>query len=143
MYDILDHRGRRATLYEVKGSLSRRDSDLSPDLLARLRRIGLGYNAMLTLTAGCVACAGFAIAGWAGVPEPWAHAIVWPSALVVVFVVLVRWPPKRTILRTAALLLDHHRCAACGYSLAGAVPEQDGCCVCPECGAAWRVEGAP
>lgn len=31
-----------------------------------------------------------------------------------------------------------NRCAACGYSLAGAVAEEDRCCVCPECGAAWK-----
>ncbi len=30
-------------------------------------------------------------------------------------------------------------CAACGYSLRGLKPEFDGCTVCPECGAAWRL----
>lgn len=29
-------------------------------------------------------------------------------------------------------------CASCGYVLQGISPEQDGCIVCPECGAAWR-----
>jgi hypothetical protein len=31
-------------------------------------------------------------------------------------------------------------CAACGYDLIGQEPEEDGCRVCPECGAAWRIE---
>lgn len=30
-------------------------------------------------------------------------------------------------------------CAACGYSIAEIEPQQDGCAVCPECGAAWKV----
>ncbi|MEZ6243093.1 MAG: hypothetical protein R3B57_08625 [Phycisphaerales bacterium] len=31
-------------------------------------------------------------------------------------------------------------CASCGYSLGGLTPEHDGCVVCPECRAAWRLE---
>lgn len=30
-------------------------------------------------------------------------------------------------------------CRACGHSLSGLTAEADGCDVCPECGAAWRV----
>jgi hypothetical protein len=30
-------------------------------------------------------------------------------------------------------------CVCCAYNLHGLVPEADGCVVCPECGAAWRV----
>lgn len=33
------------------------------------------------------------------------------------------------------------RCAACGYGLASATVEPDGCRVCPECSAAWRRQG--
>lgn len=32
------------------------------------------------------------------------------------------------------------RCFACAYSLDGITVEQDGCTVCPECGAAWKLE---
>jgi hypothetical protein len=42
-----------------------------------------------------------------------------------------------------AVRLKHDRCAACGYSLVGVEPEQDGCRVCPECGGAWRAGRAP
>lgn len=31
------------------------------------------------------------------------------------------------------------RCRACAFSLEGLAPEGDGCVVCPECGAAWRL----
>jgi len=31
-------------------------------------------------------------------------------------------------------------CGACGYGLAEIPAEPDGCKVCPECGAAWRLE---
>jgi hypothetical protein len=34
-------------------------------------------------------------------------------------------------------------CAACGYDLHGLTPEPDGCTVCPECGAAWRLAERP
>lgn len=30
-------------------------------------------------------------------------------------------------------------CPACSHSLTGLIPESDGCRVCPECGAAWRL----
>ncbi len=32
------------------------------------------------------------------------------------------------------------RCASCGYDLSGLKAEEDGCTVCPECGAAWRLD---
>lgn len=48
----------------------------------------------------------------------------------------------------AKVLLRRHRvrtrlrvrlCASCCYALAGLKPGEDGCTLCPECGAAWRV----
>ena len=30
-------------------------------------------------------------------------------------------------------------CWSCGYDIRALVPEHDGCTVCPECGAAWRL----
>lgn len=34
-------------------------------------------------------------------------------------------------------------CGVCGYAICGLEPENDGCTVYPECGAAWRLETAP
>lgn len=31
-------------------------------------------------------------------------------------------------------------CAVCAYELVDLAPEPDGCTVCPECGAAWRLD---
>ena len=39
----------------------------------------------------------------------------------------------------ANALLGVRRCAACAYELRGVEPESDGCTVCPECGAGWRL----
>ncbi len=36
-------------------------------------------------------------------------------------------------------LLSHSRCASCGYKLDGLREENDGCLVCTECGAAWKL----
>ena len=41
--------------------------------------------------------------------------------------------------RAAKLCLSRRLCPSCGYTLDGLTPEADGCRVCPECGAAWKV----
>lgn len=33
-----------------------------------------------------------------------------------------------------------NRCASCGYSLKELPPAEDGCTICPECGAAWKLQ---
>lgn len=38
------------------------------------------------------------------------------------------------------LLRECRLCLACGYDMNGCKVENDGCTVCPECGAAWRLE---
>jgi hypothetical protein len=40
-------------------------------------------------------------------------------------------------------LLEHGWCGACGYPLQGLPVGNDGCVVCPECGAAWRRAPSP
>jgi hypothetical protein len=41
---------------------------------------------------------------------------------------------------TRSVLLAGQRCPACGQSLRGVPPMDDGLTVCPECGHAWRAE---
>lgn len=38
-----------------------------------------------------------------------------------------------------ATCVSHGACASCGYDLREVHPSPDGCAVCPECGAAWRL----
>lgn len=42
--------------------------------------------------------------------------------------------------RAAILMAAEGKCACCEYEIAGLPPESDDCTVCPECGAAWRVD---
>lgn len=39
-------------------------------------------------------------------------------------------------------MLRQWLCPACAYSLRTVPPADDGCRVCPECGGAWKIEGA-
>ncbi len=39
--------------------------------------------------------------------------------------------------------LDEGRCPVCEYRLDNLAVEEDGCTVCPECGAAWRLAEQP
>jgi hypothetical protein len=41
--------------------------------------------------------------------------------------------------RAAEDLVAKGRCASCAYEMVGLPVEADGCAVCPECGAAWKV----
>ena len=36
-------------------------------------------------------------------------------------------------------MLAFHVCPSCGFDLSALSPEPDGCVVCPECAAAWRL----
>lgn len=50
-----------------------------------------------------------------------------------------RLPPLAPTSIVVEELLAGRRCAACAHSLLAAAVEADGCTVCPECGAAWRL----
>jgi hypothetical protein len=47
--------------------------------------------------------------------------------------------PRRASRRIAAWRTRHGVCGACAYTLKGLERAPDGCTVCPECGAAWRL----
>jgi hypothetical protein len=47
---------------------------------------------------------------------------------------------RRRLARVKRVMLRHHHCPHCGYSLAGLPTEaSDGTTLCPECGCAWRL----
>lgn len=41
--------------------------------------------------------------------------------------------------QAAEAFVAQGRCASCTYEMVGLPVEADGCAVCPECGAAWKV----
>lgn len=61
------------------------------------------------------------------------------------------FPAPRSLLRTMRRyrierqLLAHQfvSCGACGFPLFDVPPADDGCVVCPECGAAWQIGAIP
>ncbi len=74
---------------------------------------------------------------------------VWSSAILALAIALVlRWlrPWLLGIVRpgraaqTRSRFVDALLCPACAHDLKGVPPRDDGCTVCPECGAAWRVK---
>lgn len=59
-----------------------------------------------------------------------------PPFTVVIFI----WAGRRYVRdRYHRVFLAKAYCPSCGYHLVGARAEGDGCIVCPECGAAWRL----
>lgn len=51
------------------------------------------------------------------------------------------WVFRRLVAcEVAQAYADRGLCGSCGYGLADAKPEADGCRVCPECGSAWLAE---
>ena len=50
-----------------------------------------------------------------------------------------RWSVARARVQLSRYLAH---CAGCWYPLSGVPQQEDGCVVCPECGAAWRVQAA-
>lgn len=61
----------------------------------------------------------------------------------------ITWLIVRHTMRDGAMaaqligaFLEERLCPACGCGLRGVEAEADGCSVCPECGAAWRLDSA-
>jgi hypothetical protein len=48
-----------------------------------------------------------------------------------------KWQSKEGLLRA---MTRTGLCPSCGYSIGDREPEDDGCTVCSECGAAWRMD---
>jgi hypothetical protein len=54
---------------------------------------------------------------------------------------MLRALPVRSVRELVGAYLACGRCPSCGYKIEHVAAEGDGCVVCPECGAAWRIEG--
>lgn len=49
---------------------------------------------------------------------------------------------RRAMARQVPALLAMRRCPACAYGIDDLKAADDGCTVCPECGGAWKLDGA-
>lgn len=80
------------------------------------------------------------------VPRRWVYALCALIAALAVFrIVAIERRRARTFLRGASsaqiadAMLAEGRCPACAYSIRTINRADDGCVVCPECGAAWTL----
>ena len=158
---VRDARGRKVRLYHptvfdyvdgTTGSFPQRDVNRVISILekrsvsdvqaSRQFTVGLAVFAVL-LTAAAAA-----LFIWEGGPAKW---IVLGAALVLGLTLVQLLGayrcgatpmdhriPKAEEMQRAMLMAD--RCPSCTHDIAGVSPEFDGRTVCPECGAAWKVE---
>jgi hypothetical protein len=60
--------------------------------------------------------------------------------VIALLLVLYAWfAGRRNDRRAIDACLSSGVCPGCGYTLAGLAVEDDGCRICPECAAAWRL----
>lgn len=102
---------------------------------------GVGWSMVIALGFGLVYIA-LAIGFAAALPRRLAIGAVLTAfgiGMVGLAVMLDRKGRGQTRERNAARLARIGLCLCCDYDLAGLPTEADGCTVCPECGAAWRL----
>jgi DNA-directed RNA polymerase subunit RPC12/RpoP len=90
------------------------------------------------------ACWWFVARGWPRWASLASMSGVGIILLAVYFWLEIPWTggAQRTRARRATVIeafLNEGLCASCGYEIKTTSPEADGCVVCPECGAAWRL----
>ena len=155
-FDVSDDRGKHVQLIDpvTIDLLGRFKGDATPKRLekvrqlanvrsARAQRIRLPlYLLILGITAVCVAY---------GLILTWPPNSAWQIALEVVLTVYVGAVSWRALLaisqnmrvryarRIMNAMAQQGLCLSCSYDLCGLPTESDGCVVCPECGAAWKV----
>lgn len=146
-----DHRGRPARL--LGAAPVRAGGD--PEIAAAVREARAAVRRRLDGSDwGCLGiAAAYAGLGALVVVRNWARAgvsgvdlvqTVGLLAAVLIVPMVIIWSAARVrgSTRIAAELLTAGYCPQCGYGIRGVRPERDGCSVCPECSAAWRIAGA-
>jgi len=152
---IVDDRGRTLTL--LRNDILKSMGDEVPDELERrVRRMMLrGYfgrlrwrlvalvailillvMSLLWINPFVVRAIGVArISGWAGLIMP----VVCGAGIWLIVTAALQYERFAARRRGLRLLAREGHCLRCLYSLRGIPPQKDGCTVCPECGAAWRL----
>ena len=146
---------KRSTIQDARGArvLICRRRDLPPGCSARLRKTvnqanfhtlaGLWY-VLFGVVAVLAIAALFTLrtpsSGGPSMSSMLISQCIAGAAAAIVTAVVIWAVGSRTFARAAAShCLRERICPSCGYRLDGLTPESDGCTVCPECAAAWRV----
>lgn len=125
-------------------------ADLPPELAGRMAdataqmkaqgrgpKVGI-WMGMAVMLGSVTAIAVAAVLVPGGIALVAAACIVGAVALWFVLPPTERLKHEQSIIDT---ILAEGYCVSCGYELAGLPVEADGCTVCPECRAAWRIAG--
>jgi len=149
---MLDARGRRVAYldpYELQ--LLRRHDVIPEEPLEQIAaEVGFGlptwqrrgYLACVSIFFACIV---FLIV-WKIVrraPIDSVEYVLWPVNLIVFSLGAAKfWQGGRRARarRVCGVMLEHRRCAHCGYDIRGLPVADDGATVCPECGCAWRLD---
>jgi hypothetical protein len=139
---ITDDRGRKWTLCSIAEVWEAVPEERQEALV--MADLGSTFKAIAVIVAVFAMVLGVTVVvtrGWGSLSAY--GVLVWPLAIAlpIATVSLLQWKHHggRRAQRAVALLAALRRCAACGYDLSVIIPEPDGCRLCPECGAAWRL----
>jgi hypothetical protein len=114
-------------------------------IIARIRKSGHAQRLLATLTAFTIASVSFVVGIelWAGDENAKIYALFCfiVSLLVVMFGAGVYRSSMLIKARVIPVIMKSEGlCAVCASSLEDLTPESDGCVVCSQCKAAWRIE---
>jgi len=134
---IPDSRGGRVTLRRTFWWLwakQDRKGFKATAIYKKMQPIGFFYGLLI----GTVAFTGSSLAGALGIGSILGNILLY-SCTVLIGYGLSRFSCVPMLDWLAQQRLARIECGACTFSLAGLGPEPDGCTVCPECGAAWKL----
>lgn len=158
---IEDHRGRPAKLFRSGVIFWRYPGEhaVAPAIWKRIRRdviarmsndvdvaerwfLRVGRFCAALILLGIAGLAVFSVAQLIRYPNQ-ASILIFFGPVIVLYSVINQYfsgyPANAPMYIIQPILLDHGLCVQCGYFIKGLPPEPDGCTVCPECGAAWKL----
>lgn len=143
---ITDHRGRKRTLWP-NALVPTATADAAERAHARdARKItwsNIDQEGRRRIRLSLLLCISPILGIFLNLGNPRRNAIVWP--IINLFIIgIAGLVTLRQVLiargaSTCINLLSRSLCPSCGYHLQGLAPDPDGCTICPECGAAWRL----
>ncbi|MCC5821808.1 MAG: hypothetical protein LAT64_00810 [Phycisphaerales bacterium] len=143
---IRDDRGQARTIRPPRGAgVMRTGLSAGQELwrdYARVVRNGRSWIYHMVISGTCVGlAAGAASAALSGPSHQTMYGVVAVGLIAVAVVNPIAIRRRRS--KLAGQLAWFSECLACAYPLDELEPDPDGCTVCPECGAAWRIGVQP